>query len=586
MPRPVASSSKYHVLMELGKGGMAVVHAAMARGMGGFSKLVVLKKAREEFGDRPEAVRMFLNEARLSARMNHPNVVQVYEVYEEQGLPVIVMEYLAGQPFATVLRRAFNDPSYSLNLALSVLCRSLEGLHYAHTLTDFSGRPLKLIHRDVTPHNIMVTYDGQVKLLDFGIAKLDAGAAETKTGVIKGKLGYMPREQVDGSELDIRADVFAIGVMIWEAAARQRMWGTLSDATVIKHLLCDEIPPLRAVNPDVEPELEVICNKATAPNRDNRYADANELLVALQAYLRKRGGVASESAIAEWVNRSCADLKAESQKRMDRELATFTEGGDGRWAKPKAEVTASRPQSSGPNPEATRSASLRRPQADTGTGEGYAGHTQTETAMVRSRRWAVMAGAAAVAVGLLIAWQGAMSPPSVDAPAAASAALDPVPVPAEKAEAATVKVSLRAEPVGAQLYLDGKRLAANPFIGALPSDQRDHELRAEAQGFTTATRTLRLDADVDVMVALTATPGEVKESPADEDSNGDEAADRGRRQTRKTTRAKAQSPKPAAAKPEPVSTPEPVVAAPSNQCDPPFIVVSGIKRYKRGCFGK
>ena len=224
MPRPTPSS-KYHVLMELGKGGMAVVHAAMARGMGGFSKLVVLKKAREEFVDRPEAVGMFLNEARLSARMNHPNVVQVYEVYEDQGLPVIVMEYLAGQPFATVLRRAFNDPSYSMNLALAVLCRSLEGLHYAHTLTDFSGRPLKLIHRDVTPHNIMVTYDGQVKLLDFGIAKLDAGAAETKTGVIKGKLGYMPREQVDGSELDIRADVFAIGVMIWEAAARQRKIG-------------------------------------------------------------------------------------------------------------------------------------------------------------------------------------------------------------------------------------------------------------------------------------------------------------------------------------------------------------------------
>ena len=244
-------AGKYHLLTELGRGGMAVVHAAIATGMGGFTKLVVLKRARAaDLADRPEAVRTSLNEARISARMNHPNVVQVYEVYEEQGLPVIVMEYLDGQPLSLLLSRHFKDPTSLPELPLNVLCRALEGLQYAHSLADFDGRPLNLIHRDVSPQNIMVTYDGQVKLLDFGIAKLDQASGDTKTGMIKGKVAYMPPEQIEGSELDGRTDLFAIGVMIWEVAARMRMWGSQGDAAVIRRLSLLDVHCLRSAAPE------------------------------------------------------------------------------------------------------------------------------------------------------------------------------------------------------------------------------------------------------------------------------------------------------------------------------------------------
>jgi tRNA A-37 threonylcarbamoyl transferase component Bud32 len=326
--------------MELGRGGTGVVHAAMARGPGGFSKLVVLKTTRQELMDAPDAVRMFLKEARLSARMNHPNVVQVYEVYEDQGLPVIVMEYLDGQSLAAFLPRYFASPEYDVRVPLSILCQALEGLHYAHSLADFDGRPLKIVHRDVTPHNIVVTYDGQVKLLDFGIAKLDV-ASETRTGTIKGKLGYMSRQQVDGSELDCRSDVFAVGVMIWEVVARRRMWRGVPEAAVLKHLLCDELPALRSIVADVDPDLERICAHALAPEPNKRYADARQLLLELHAWLDARGGAIVGTALGELVSHTCAEARQAFRQRLDGELRRFSTSPDDNWNEaPQAEPGA------------------------------------------------------------------------------------------------------------------------------------------------------------------------------------------------------------------------------------------------------
>ena len=164
------SNSKYRVLLELGQGGTAHVYLAVAQGPVGFNKLVVFKTLKASLGSDPQFRRMFLNEARLSARLSHPNIVQVNEVIENDGLPVMVMEYLQGKPLSELRSRA--GGSLGLGLHLRIISEALCGLHYSHELADYDGTPLNVVHRDMTPHNIFITYDGQVKVLDFGIAKL------------------------------------------------------------------------------------------------------------------------------------------------------------------------------------------------------------------------------------------------------------------------------------------------------------------------------------------------------------------------------------------------------------------------------
>jgi eukaryotic-like serine/threonine-protein kinase len=318
------AARKYHSLMELGRGGTAVVSAGIARGPGGFTKLVVLKNIKEEcLGDR-ETVRMFVNEARLSARLNHPNVVQVYEVFRQNRLPVIVMEYLDGQSLAKIQARAVNDPAYTAAMAITILCRVLAGLEYAHTLTDYDGTPLELVHRDVSPHNVMLTYDGQVKLVDFGIAKLNATSEHSKTGVVKGKIAYMAPEQLEGGAVDHRSDLFSAGVMLWEMIARRRMWGKRSDAEILRSLATDDVPKLRAVVPGVHPELAHICNKALAFDPDARYTSAAHFQAELERYLEQRSLLVRQQEIADVVTRICADLRDNSAQLLRAKLAEVT----------------------------------------------------------------------------------------------------------------------------------------------------------------------------------------------------------------------------------------------------------------------
>ena len=193
------SIGKYRVIAKLGQGGMARVLLAAAAGPAGFNKLMVVKELREELAAEPEFLTMFLDEARLAARLNHPNVVTTYEVVTEGDRHYIAMDYLDGQPLNRLLHRI----SYSempLDVHLRIICDALEGLHYAHTVADFDGSPLNVVHRDVSPHNIFVTYDGQVKLVDFGVAKAAGAAAQTQTGVFKGKIRYMAPEQARSRE--------------------------------------------------------------------------------------------------------------------------------------------------------------------------------------------------------------------------------------------------------------------------------------------------------------------------------------------------------------------------------------------------
>ena len=191
----------------------------------GFQKLMVVKRLRQNLADEPEFVAMLVDEARIAARLNHPNVVQTNEVGELNGQYFIAMEYLDGQPLHRIQHRNAQRQKdgatapFSKDLQYVVLLDVLAGLHHAHELLDYDGTPLQIVHRDMTPHNIFVTYEGQVKVVDFGIARAVGRSAETRQGIIKGKVRYMAPEQAIGHNVDRRADVFAIGIILWEVAS-------------------------------------------------------------------------------------------------------------------------------------------------------------------------------------------------------------------------------------------------------------------------------------------------------------------------------------------------------------------------------
>ncbi len=268
---------KFKLIAELGRGGMSEVYLAVIAGPAGFNKLVVVKLIKGELAEDPDFISMFLEEARLSARLSHPNVVQTNEVGEFGGRYYIAMEYLEGQAYSRILHRLGRDRGLPLGMSLRTLSDVLQGLHYAHELPDFDGSPLGVVHRDVTPHNVFITYDGQVKVVDFGIAKAMNSSHETRTGMLKGKVGYMAPEQARGERVDRRADIFSVGVMLWEAAVGKRLWKGLNEVQILHQLLSGDIPSPRSMRPDISSQLESIIMKAVASDRDKRHSTALEL---------------------------------------------------------------------------------------------------------------------------------------------------------------------------------------------------------------------------------------------------------------------------------------------------------------------
>ena len=299
-------------MAELGRGGMSEVYLAVVAGPAGFNKLVVIKLIKGELAEDPDFISMFLEEARLSARLSHPNVVQTNEVGEFGGRYFIAMEYLEGQPYSRILHRLGRDRGLPLGMSLRILSDVLAGLQYAHDLADFDGTPLGVVHRDVTPHNVFVTYDGQVKVVDFGIAKAMNSSHETRTGMLKGKVGYMAPEQAKGERVDRRADIFSVGVMLWEAAVGRRLWKGLNEVQILHQLLSGEIPSPRSMRPDISQPLEAIIMKSLAIDRERRYGSAAELQAALDELM----DAGSERATLREVGRLISGTFEEERKKL------------------------------------------------------------------------------------------------------------------------------------------------------------------------------------------------------------------------------------------------------------------------------
>jgi serine/threonine protein kinase len=330
-PAP-AAPSKYQILMELGKGGMGVVYLAMSRGPKGFVKLVVLKMLRRQLLGEEECHKMFMEEARVSARLNHPNIVQIFEVTDIEDAPTMVMEYLEGQTLSAILaNREFELP---VPLALHVVARTLAGLHAAHELRDYDGTHLHLIHRDVSPHNIFVLFDGRVKVLDFGIAKAADSEVETKTGELKGKIRYMAPEQILRDPQDRRVDIFAVGVMLWELLARRRMWAGKSDGEIVRALLHRSIPPFPP-DPSIPESLVAICNRALAADPEERYPTAHAFEEDIDRYLRDLPeGRPTDATLAAWTKAHFGAASESARRVIESHIkaADRTSGSGPAWA--------------------------------------------------------------------------------------------------------------------------------------------------------------------------------------------------------------------------------------------------------------
>ena len=322
---PTTAFGKYQLFASLGRGGMADVFLSVARGQMGFNKLAVIKRLRQALAEEASFRNMFLDEARLAARLSHPNIVHTYEVGEQNGVYFIAMEYLEGQSLNKVLKEALRrKEGIEPEISARVIADALGGLAYAHALADYDGRPLGIIHRDVSPHNIFVTYDGHTKVVDFGIAKAALSSTETEVGVLKGKVAYMSPEQAMGGRIDQRADLFAMGIVLWEMLARQRLMTGESAANTLHKLMNEPIPRVSAAMPGIDPELEAIVGKALEKDPQYRWQSALEMRDALEAWLRSNPRPARQEEVGRKMLHLFASVREEVQRQVQRHMAGIT----------------------------------------------------------------------------------------------------------------------------------------------------------------------------------------------------------------------------------------------------------------------
>jgi len=310
------SFGKYQLLKKLATGGMAEVWLARQMGIEGFQKNLVVKRILPHLAEDREFVEMFRNEALIAARFNHPNIAQVYEFGEANGTYYIAMEFIHGEDLGRVIRKAASAGQWVAQpLAIRIVAAACEGLYYAHSRTDEAGRPLRVVHRDISPQNILISFDGSVKLVDFGIAKAADQASLTKSGAIKGKFAYMAPEQAVGKPLDGRADIFAIGLVLYEMLTSVRPLKRDSElATLQAAMECAIAPPSQVARvADVPKELDPVVMRAVAKNADDRYSNARQFQRALEDFLVGQRLVVGSEQISELMETLFADRLAEEK---------------------------------------------------------------------------------------------------------------------------------------------------------------------------------------------------------------------------------------------------------------------------------
>ncbi len=332
---------RYQLVKKLATGGMGQIYLARHIGPGGFEKRVVVKRILPHLSEDEDFIHMFFDEARIAAHLNHPNIAQIYELGEVDSIHYIAMEYVHGENLRAVALHAL-DRLGGMPLALKcrVLADAAAGLDFAHRVKNSAGRPLGLIHRDVSPQNVLIGFNGNVKLIDFGVAKAAGKMSVTMTGAIKGKYAYMSPEQASGEELDWRSDIFGLGIVFYETLTHERLFKRENDAATLKAIINDKVPPPSTVVKGVPKAIDAIVLKALSKKRQERFQSAGEFQLALEEFL-----------VQQRLPATNAHLSAFMRELYRSELASEERSQGGRTEAPRSTTKA--PSAAGKSRSAT-----------------------------------------------------------------------------------------------------------------------------------------------------------------------------------------------------------------------------------------
>ncbi len=458
---------RYELVSAIGEGGMGRVWAARMEGTHGFRKVVAIKTLSPSVASDPEAERMFLNEAHLASQIRHRHVVEILDLGEQDGVIYLVMEWIDGESLQRILRSGLTRRAEAIppSLAARIAADAAAGLHAAHELADDTGRPLAMVHRDVSPQNILVGRDGTVKVVDFGIAKaLGQVNQATRSGELKGKLAYMSPEQVNAQPIDRRSDVFALGTVLFEMLTGARPFVAEHEVAVLQLIARGEAPRPTTIVPNLPAELEHVVMTALARDVTRRYQTAEELSLALEHFLSRSGEVVTAAHLAAMVRDRCGTKMEAARKRIAS--ASSSRGSEPLVATPTSDLSSSLPQ---------------RPSITT--------ELTQRTTVTRAAPWLVAAAAIALASVAVFALRS--SGPS--SPTAATASAEP---------AAVGPIAVRVHPKGARVTVGGALAGAGDQVVARPAAGAKTKIAVALEEFAPAEIELSSESPAEVHVYL------------------------------------------------------------------------------------
>ncbi len=310
---------KYSLLAKIASGGMAEIYLARMAGPAGFEKLVVIKRILPHLAEDTHFIEMFLDEARIAARLDHPNIVQIYDLGTEGNEFFIAMEHLAGCPFSQlVIATKENRRRLDPYLCAALMAQACDGLYFAHNARSPDGQSLAIVHRDINHRNLVITFSGVVKIVDFGIAKSRDKLVKTNVGRVKGTIPYMSPEQVSGKEIDHRSDIFSLGIVFYEMLTLKSLFKRTNNPATIKAILDDEIPPLSKYRPDLDPAIEMVLDRALARDPEERYQNARDMQRDLHNAMDNAGSRISPAEISEYMELYMASHVERHRSMLDK----------------------------------------------------------------------------------------------------------------------------------------------------------------------------------------------------------------------------------------------------------------------------
>jgi len=497
---------RYELLRKLAAGGMGQVFLARKKGVG-FEKLVVLKRILPHLVEDEEFFTMFLDEARLTARLNHPNVAQIFDVEAEAGQHLVVMEYVQGEDVRRVEKKArLAGQKLPVGVILRVIADAAAGLDYAHKARDDQGQPLGIVHRDISPQNILVGFDGGVKLIDFGVAKAAGRAQHTATGVLKGKFPYMSPEQAEGEELDARSDVFALGIVLWELLCDKRLFKGDSDVMSQRLVKACQVPKPSELNTQLPAALDAIVLKSLARDRNERFQSAAELREAIEQYCLEAHIPASSSHLGQFMQKLYEDKIAElndpaqlDQLPPDTDLEGF--GPRGALATPAPSSGTRRGNvtvGGGASPDGATIPATR-------TGKGGTERVAPGAGQPSGSRAPIFAAIALLAVGGggAAAWFVTRPPAVTEAPVVRAPPKDvPIQQPDKPPPPAMVALKVESDPSGSSVEIGGVPRGMTPLDLSLDRAQLPVLLKVSHDGFEPQQATLTADSGPVVSLQL------------------------------------------------------------------------------------